>query len=78
MARTHGLGAGHCGARLAAVQSGLMRAAVEEWFRRVLSFHSRVGEAEAMAVSVPAVAARLAEDDPDTLPARGPGRHQTP
>ncbi|MFF3487312.1 Helicase associated domain protein [Streptomyces sp. NPDC002701] len=56
------------GARLAAIQTGLMRAAVEERFRRVLSFHSRVGEAEAMAVSVPAVAARLAEDDPDTYP----------
>ncbi|WP_405573808.1 Helicase associated domain protein [Streptomyces phaeochromogenes] len=45
-----------------------MRAAVEERFRRVLSFHSRVSEAEAMAASVPAVAARLAEDDPDTYP----------
>ncbi|MCX4231709.1 Helicase associated domain protein [Streptomyces sp. A15ISP2-DRY2] len=56
------------GARLAAVQSGLMHAAVKERFRRVLSFHSRVTEAEAMAVSVPAVAARLAEDDPDTYP----------
>ncbi|WP_247707058.1 DEAD/DEAH box helicase [Streptomyces liliiviolaceus] len=56
------------GARLAAVQSGLMHAATKERFRRVLSFHSRVTEAEAMAVSVPAVAARLAEDDPDTYP----------
>ncbi|MCX4231847.1 DEAD/DEAH box helicase [Streptomyces ortus] len=56
------------GARLAAVQTGLMRAAVEERFRRVLAFHSRVSEAEAMAASVPAVAARLAEDDPDTYP----------
>ncbi|MFF1679990.1 Helicase associated domain protein [Streptomyces sp. NPDC058256] len=59
------------GARLAAVQTGLMHAAVEERFRRVLSFHSRVGEAEAMAASVPAVAARLAEDDPDTYPPVG-------
>ncbi|MDQ0946618.1 superfamily II DNA or RNA helicase [Streptomyces phaeochromogenes] len=56
------------GARLAAVQAGLMRAAVEERFRRVLSFHSRIGEAEAMAAGVPAVAARLAEDDPDSFP----------
>ncbi|MFE7076896.1 Helicase associated domain protein [Streptomyces sp. NPDC057620] len=56
------------GARLAAVQSGLMHAAAKERFRRVLSFHSRVTEAEAMAVSVSAVAARLAEDDPDTYP----------
>uniref|UniRef100_UPI0039B6C0F2 helicase associated domain-containing protein n=1 Tax=Streptomyces sp. MMBL 11-3 TaxID=3382639 RepID=UPI0039B6C0F2 len=56
------------GARLAAVQAGLMRAAVEERFRRVLAFHSRVTEAEAMAVSVPAVAARLAADEPDVYP----------
>ncbi|WP_432044271.1 Helicase associated domain protein [Streptomyces cadmiisoli] len=56
------------GARLAAVQTGLMRAAVDERFRRVLSFHSRVSEAEAMAASVPKVAARLAEDDPGTFP----------
>ncbi|KUM82352.1 DEAD/DEAH box helicase [Streptomyces pseudovenezuelae] len=56
------------GARLAAVQTGLMRAAVEERFRRVLSFHSRVGEAEAMAAAVPVTAGRLAEDVPDTYP----------
>lgn len=56
------------GARLAAVQTGLMHAAVEEHFRRVLSFHSRVGEAEAMAASVPATAARLAEEQPDVYP----------
>ncbi|MET9081818.1 Helicase associated domain protein [Streptomyces sp. NPDC004237] len=56
------------GARLAAVQTGLMRAAVEERFRRVLSFHSRIGEAEAMAAGVPAIAARLADDAPDTFP----------
>ncbi|MFF1725434.1 DEAD/DEAH box helicase [Streptomyces sviceus] len=59
------------GARLAAVQTGLMRAAVEERFRRVLSFHSRVGEAEAMAALVPATAARLAADDPDAYPPAG-------
>ncbi|MGW2286955.1 Helicase associated domain protein [Streptomyces phaeochromogenes] len=57
------------GARLAAVQAGLMRAAVEERFRRVLSFHSRTGEAEAMAAGVPAVAARLVQDDPEAFPA---------
>ncbi|MEU9898616.1 Helicase associated domain protein [Streptomyces phaeochromogenes] len=56
------------GARLAAVQAGLMRAAVEERFRRVLSFHSRIGEAEAMAAGVPAVAARLVQDDPEAFP----------
>ncbi|MGQ4347504.1 Helicase associated domain protein [Streptomyces sp. SAS_275] len=56
------------GARLAAVQTGLMRAAVEERFRRVLAFHSRVSEAEAMTAGVPVVASRLAEDDPQTFP----------
>jgi len=56
------------GARLAAVQAGLMRAAVEERVRRVLSFHSRVSEAEAMAAAMPAVAGRLAADAPDTFP----------
>ena len=56
------------GARLAAVQTGLMRATVEERFRRVLFFHSRIGEAEAMAAGGPAIATRLAEDDPDTFP----------
>ncbi|MEU3342564.1 Helicase associated domain protein [Streptomyces sp. NPDC006668] len=56
------------GARLAAVQTGLMHAAAEERFRRVLSFHSRVQEAEAMAASVPATARRLAEEDPDRYP----------
>ncbi|MET9914612.1 Helicase associated domain protein [Streptomyces sp. NPDC006476] len=56
------------GARLAAVQAGLMRAAVEERVRRVLSFHSRVVEAEAMAAALPAVAGRLAADAPDTFP----------
>ncbi|WP_329256693.1 helicase associated domain-containing protein [Streptomyces pseudovenezuelae] len=59
------------GARLAAVQTGLMRAAVQERFRRVLSFHSRVGEAEAMAASVPTTASRLAADDPETYPPAG-------
>lgn len=56
------------GARLAAIQAGVMRAAVVERVRRVLSFHSRIGEAEAMAAGVPATAARLAEDDPETYP----------
>ncbi|TQJ92997.1 helicase-related protein [Streptomyces sp. SLBN-31] len=56
------------GARLAAVQTGLMHAAVRERFRRVLSFHSRVQEAEAMAASVPLTARRLAEAEPDRYP----------
>ncbi|MET9915022.1 Helicase associated domain protein [Streptomyces sp. NPDC006476] len=56
------------GARLAAMQAGLMHAAQQEGFRRVLSFHSRVGEAEAMAAAVPVTAGRLAQNDPDTFP----------
>ncbi|MET9914312.1 Helicase associated domain protein [Streptomyces sp. NPDC006476] len=56
------------GARLAAVQTGLMHAATREHFRRVLSFHSRVQEAEAMAASVPVTARRLAEAEPERYP----------
>ncbi|MFD5586724.1 Helicase associated domain protein [Streptomyces sp. NPDC127063] len=56
------------GARLAAIQAGLMRAAVEERVRRVLSFHSRVGEAEAMAAGVAETAARLAAEEPEVFP----------
>ncbi|MGW2034002.1 Helicase associated domain protein, partial [Streptomyces sp. NPDC001811] len=43
-------------------------AAAQERMRRILTFHSRVSEAEAMARGVPLVAARLAEDDPETFP----------
>ncbi|WP_420711443.1 Helicase associated domain protein [Streptomyces sp. NRRL F-3307] len=56
------------GARLAALQAGLLTAAARERLRRVLTFHSRVSEAEAMARGVPLVAARLAEDAPETFP----------
>lgn len=45
-----------------------MRAAVVERFRRVLSFHSRVNEAEVMAAAVPVMARRLAEGDPGAYP----------
>ncbi|MEW2511108.1 Helicase associated domain protein [Streptomyces sp. NPDC046870] len=57
------------GARLAALQTGLLTAAARERLRRILTFHSRVSEAEAMARGVPLVAARLAEDDPEAFPA---------
>ncbi|GAA1310820.1 hypothetical protein GCM10009647_034050 [Streptomyces sanglieri] len=64
-----GLGSGAVrGARMAAIQTGLMRGAAEERIRRVLSFHSRVGEAEAMAAAVAVVAAALAGDDPELYP----------
>ncbi|MET8771790.1 Helicase associated domain protein [Streptomyces sp. NPDC004658] len=56
------------GARLAALQTGLLTAARRERLRRILTFHSRVSEAEAMARGVPSVAARLAEDDPELFP----------
>ncbi|MFF0205917.1 Helicase associated domain protein [Streptomyces sp. NPDC005017] len=56
------------GARLAALQTGLLTAAARERLRRVLTFHSRVAEAEAMAAGVPQVAARLRAEDPGTFP----------
>ncbi|AEY94132.1 helicase (plasmid) [Streptomyces hygroscopicus subsp. jinggangensis 5008] len=56
------------GARLAALQTGLLTAARRERLRRILTFHSRVSEAEAMARGVPLVAARLAEEDPEAFP----------
>ncbi|MFD3337521.1 Helicase associated domain protein, partial [Streptomyces sp. NPDC058700] len=66
------LGSDHVrGARLAALQTGLLTAVVQEKLRRVLTFHSRVAEAEAMAVGVPAVAEQLHADDPGRFPAPG-------
>ncbi|MDQ8708327.1 Helicase associated domain protein [Streptomyces sp. LHD-70] len=56
------------GARLAALQAGVLTAAARENVRKLLTFHSRVAEAEAMAEGVPAAAARLWEDDPRTYP----------
>ncbi|MGW7414572.1 Helicase associated domain protein [Streptomyces sp. NPDC054863] len=52
------------GARLAALQAGLVTAAADENLRKTLAFHSRVAEAEAMAEGLPAVAARLFSEDP--------------
>ncbi|MFI0241748.1 Helicase associated domain protein [Streptomyces sp. NPDC016845] len=51
------------GARLAALQAGVVTAAARENLRKVLTFHSRVAEAEAMAGGVPGVARRLWEAD---------------
>ncbi|MFJ8827714.1 Helicase associated domain protein [Streptomyces sp. NPDC102467] len=56
------------GARLAALQAGVLTAAARENLRKVLTFHSRVAEAEAMASGVGDVAARLWEEDPATYP----------
>ncbi|MFE6886652.1 Helicase associated domain protein [Streptomyces sp. NPDC057694] len=66
------LGAGSVrGARLAALQTGLLTAAADEKLRRILTFHSRIVEAEAMAAGVPAVAGELHADDPERFPAPG-------
>ncbi|MGP3777174.1 Helicase associated domain protein (plasmid) [Streptomyces sp. SDT5-1] len=54
------------GARLAALQTGLVTAAAEENLRKILSFHSKVIEAEAFSQGLPGAAARLWEEDPDT------------
>ncbi|MFG2631290.1 Helicase associated domain protein [Streptomyces sp. NPDC048473] len=57
------------GARLASLQTGVLTAAVQEGLRKVLTFHSKVSEAEAMATGVVGVAQRLWEDDPRRFPA---------
>ncbi|MCD9145883.1 DEAD/DEAH box helicase [Streptomyces albireticuli] len=57
------------GARLAALQTGILTAAAQERLRKVLTFHSMVTEAEAMAEGVVDVAQRLWQDDPRRFPA---------
>ncbi|MEV5508263.1 DEAD/DEAH box helicase [Streptomyces orinoci] len=57
------------GARLAALQAGVLTAAAQEGLRKVLTFHSKVSEAEAMAAGVVGAAERLWEDDPRRFPA---------
>ncbi|MEU7168002.1 Helicase associated domain protein [Streptomyces morookaense] len=57
------------GARLAALQTGILAAAAQEQLRKVLAFHSKVSEAEAMASGVVGVARRLWRDDPRRFPA---------
>lgn len=56
------------GARLAALQTALVKAAGEEGFRRTLVFHHLVKEAEAFAAGLPGVAARLRSEDPGRYP----------
>ncbi|MHA7962300.1 helicase associated domain-containing protein [Streptomyces sp. L500] len=56
------------GARLAALQTGILAAAAQERLRKILAFHSKVSEAEAMAEGVVDVAERLWEDDPRRFP----------
>ncbi|MDX3235413.1 Helicase associated domain protein [Streptomyces sp. ME03-5709C] len=54
------------GSRLAVLQTAAVKTAAVRGLRRMLTFHYRTSEAEAMAAGVPAVARRLWEDDPAT------------
>ncbi|CAL9625497.1 hypothetical protein SUDANB58_05934 (plasmid) [Streptomyces sp. enrichment culture] len=56
------------GARLAALQTALLKASSEEGFRRTLVFHHQVKEAEAFAAGLPHVAKRLHAADPEPYP----------
>ncbi|MEU1852753.1 Helicase associated domain protein [Streptomyces sp. NPDC019990] len=56
------------GARLAALQTALVKASAEEGFRRTLVFHHTVNEAEAFAADLPRVAARLHAANPKLYP----------
>ncbi|MDI9889388.1 MULTISPECIES: DEAD/DEAH box helicase [Streptomyces] len=56
------------GARLAALQTALVKASAEESFGRTLVFHHLVREAEAFAAGLPDVAAQLHADDPELYP----------
>ncbi|MFB7293362.1 DEAD/DEAH box helicase [Actinacidiphila glaucinigra] len=54
------------GSRLAALQTAAVKTAAVRGLRRMLTFHYRTSEAEAMAAGVPAVARRLWEHDPES------------
>ncbi|RXX45236.1 helicase [Streptomyces alfalfae] len=56
------------GARLAALQTALVKASAEEGFRRTLVFHHMVKEAEAFAAGLSDVAAQLHDADPELYP----------
>ncbi|MEV5336601.1 DEAD/DEAH box helicase [Streptomyces werraensis] len=56
------------GARLAALQTALVKASSEEGFRRTLVFHHAVKEAEAFAAGLPHVAGRLHGAEPELYP----------
>ncbi|WP_351237523.1 Helicase associated domain protein [Streptomyces sp. NPDC002133] len=57
------------GARLAALQTALLKASSEEGFRRTLVFHHVVKEAEAFAAGLTDAAAQLHAADPELYPA---------
>ncbi|KOV91505.1 helicase [Streptomyces sp. NRRL B-3648] len=56
------------GARLAALQTALVKASAEEGFRRTLVFHHVVKEAEAFAAGLPHVAKQLQAAEPELYP----------
>ncbi|MGE6738069.1 Helicase associated domain protein, partial [Streptomyces sp. NPDC059900] len=56
------------GARLAALQTALVKASAEEGFRRTLVFHHVVREAEAFAAGLPGVTGQLHDTDPGLYP----------
>ncbi|MFD7445919.1 Helicase associated domain protein [Streptomyces sp. NPDC059909] len=56
------------GARLAALQTALVKAAAEQNLTRTLVFHHRIAEAEAFAAGLPDVAAKLHASDPELYP----------
>ncbi|MFJ8770340.1 DEAD/DEAH box helicase [Streptomyces clavifer] len=56
------------GARLAALQTALVKASAEESFKRTLTFHHQVKEAEAFAAGLPDVATRLHRSEPELYP----------
>ncbi|MGV9252088.1 Helicase associated domain protein [Streptomyces sp. NPDC003697] len=56
------------GARLAALQTALVKASAEEGFKRTLVFHHQVREAEAFAAGLPDVAKRLYVAEPELYP----------
>ncbi|WP_432104463.1 Helicase associated domain protein [Streptomyces sp. bgisy091] len=56
------------GARIAALQTALVKASAEEGFKRTLTFHHLVKEAEAFTAGLPDVATRLHKDDPELYP----------
>ena len=56
------------GARLAALQTALVKASAEEGLRRTLVFHHALREAEAFAAGLPLVAAQLRSSEPELYP----------
>ncbi|MFF6961666.1 Helicase associated domain protein [Streptomyces sp. NPDC008317] len=57
------------GQRLAALQAGVLRTAVEHKLRSMITFHHRTIEANAFAEGLPRVAAKLHADSPEKYPA---------